>query len=217
MIETVNFAYRTDDKHFAEIKEWLDDNAKEYFDSVTVSTAGTGLICYSGSIPVMNFARSSSGVHQHTIFTLATGEYYRIPGTGYIIHIKQIIKTNYGLSFSMSNQNNTVPHSIFITKTNKGGLAVVFDTEQMIYNTGSIACVSIMNSVGFKPNLYKLEQYYGTNSGRLTTLCPFICKDVEEYTPHLFLTTYSQSLGTPCTLDIEGKKYSYNGYIALED
>ena len=105
-------------------------------------------------------------------------------------------------------------YSIFITKSNAGTTAVYakwVDFNSSAYDYSKFMVADLINSekigtVNFKGTVI---------SSDMTSLVP-ICFPSGTYAPKLFVTPYSQYVDYTGIIDVNGTKYAYDGYAALE-
>lgn len=156
--------------------------------------------------------------------------------------IRRITKTSCGIaiavySYSSITQNGSwyaanAPEALFITKDNNGNTAFVWDTLLMTgypYNNGSTASGYTDNGSYKAINVRSVSESAVSNTNRKSSYGMMKTTDAVQLVPicisgqgpcylsDCLISYYSNVLGTECTLEQNGDKYVYNGYIALKE
>lgn len=227
-IETFNFS-DTRAEHFAEIKTWLETNATDYFDSFELSEDNLTLTCKIGDKTVLTFVRGSIGNNYEETYYLYNGTTKKISAGANACYIDKIVKTANGIAIRKNYNSTEYNNYSFITKDNKGNTAFIFPSvTSNIWNvlpssggSGSIYGGIFSSEKTTFDTLFDsgLSARYGAcHNADVTVLSP-ICfyNSNSSYTPNLMVTVFGNVLNTECTLDHNGEKYFYNGYIALKE
>jgi len=157
--------------------------------------------------------------------------------------IRRITKTSCGIaiavySYSSISQNNSwytanAPEALFITKDNNGNTAFVWDTLLMTgypYNSGATASgyteSSHLTAINVKSEKQSVVTYNNADRKNNYALMKkdfvqLVRIDISDqglcYLPNCFISYHSNVLGTECTLEHNGNKYVYNGFVALKE
>lgn len=221
----------TGSEHFAEIKAWLEANATDYFDSFELSEDKLTLTCKIGDKTALTFKRADTGTSYAETFYLYNGTTQKSSGAGTkVTYIDRIVKTSNGIALRRNHSGVIYNNYSFITKDNKGNTAFVF-AKTPDQNTWNVASSTSGSNTGycsvFSSEKTTFDQlfnalistvYGACHNADVTVLSP-ICfyNSNGSYTPNLMLTVFGNVLNTECTLDHNGDKYFYNGYIALKE
>lgn len=221
----------TGSEHFVEIKTWLEANATDYFDSFELSEDKLTLTCKIGDKTALTFNRASTGTTYTETFYLYNGTTQKSSGQTSVTYIDRIVKTANGIALRKNFGGNVYNNYSFITKDNKGNTAFVLPKNIIINSwnvtsstsgTGSSVYYSVFSSekTSFEQLCgSSLSTTYGIcHNADVTVLSP-ICfyNSNGSYTPNLMITVFGNVLNVECTLDHNGDKYFYNGYIALKE
>lgn len=208
-IETTYFVNTTvAADNVTEVYAWLQSNAAEYFDSFAISDDGSTISCYIGELEALTI---SPGVNAGFTTTLINGTQKKTnAGTAATVICTKAVKTASGLAFGA---NNNVP-CFFIAKAASGetlfvlgqgaALSVNFDWYAVVptKDTAFTLCTNNQYSIGAKEN---------------TMLSPLACVNGTGYAPNLYSAPFNQYKGTEGIINLNGKQYYTNGYIALAD
>ena len=225
-IETFNFS-DTGAEHFAEIKTWLETNATDYFDSFELSEDKLTLTCKIGEKTALTFARTSERKSYCETFYNFDGTRSAQGANTNITYIDKIVKTSSGIAIRKSRGTTLTNNYTFITKTNKGDTAFVFldsasstwDVKSNISNVFHFSAFTAeKTSFDVGGNLATATRQGVCRVADTTVLSP-ICLNESNgaYMPNCMVTVFGNVLNTECTLDHNGEKYFYNGYIALKE
>ena len=229
-IETYNFS-DTGAEHFADIKAWLEANATDYFDGFELSEDKLTLTCKIGDKTALTFVRGSTGNNYVETYYLYNGTTEKISAGANACYIDKIVKTANGIAIR-KNYNNTVYNNYtFITKDNKGNTGYIFPSvlTTNIWNVslrGSSGSGSIYGGIfSSEKTAYDtlsesgLSARYGACHQADTTVLSPICfyNSNGSYTPNLMVTVFGNVLNTECTLEHNGDRYFYNGFVALKE
>lgn len=220
----------TGTEHFVEIKSWLEANATDYFDSFELSEDKLTLTCKIGDKTALTFSRTESGGTYTETFYLYNGTTQTSSGTSSAAYISNIVKTANGIAIRKTHGGTVYKNHSFITKDNKGNTAFVFLAK--LSTNGYNVAISTTTSSSAYASVFSSEKttfdtihenvispkYGACHNADITVLSPY-CFDNSNgsYTPDLMITVFGNVLNTECTLDHNGDKYFYNGYIALKE
>lgn len=200
----------TGTEHFVYIKNWLETNATDYFDSFVLSDDKLTLTCIRKSTPVMTFNRGETGLLFNVVFTSDFGASKKesISSTVKVAYVSQLMKTNYGIIIRIS-MDSDYPYAIFITKTDKNGMGILW--MKNFTETGNIYAMSAENSRSIS---YITSTSYSTSCA-LTSFAPIVLGESGDYCPNLYFAVFSAYKGTQCLMELDGRNYYSNGWIAL--
>lgn len=205
----------------SEVRDWLAANATEYFDSFVLSEDGLTLDLQKASNTYITITTTAAGSVKMKFTVYGGATHTTSHGSSESGFIERLTKTDYGICISVNYGGTSCPRSIFITKTNNGNIgAVIFHDYLSTKNTSSnyAYAISFSTSTEFVRMTATGGANFGVNPANLTTLCPIVCMgNSDEYMPNIFITPFSQYVGTECSFVFEGTEYLYNGYIALKD
>jgi hypothetical protein len=209
-----------------EFKEWMEQNATDYFDSFTIDEVegsskkvnckiddenvialgfftGTGTIIPGISVWLKNGVNmSDAGAPAKKYVTSA---YKTSKGLLIINNIKEFIaisKTNDDTMafafFRASNTNNGIPQGyVYIGE---------YEQSQTFRNITPLDHIETFNNI---------QYILATRAGK-TVMTP-ICFDSGNYTENLFQMRFSEYQGVECQFDLDGTKYVTNGIFALKE
>lgn len=200
------------------IKAWFEKNAADFFDGFTVS--GNALILSSKGRDVIRIQlKDTENPLSVSFYTLGgdVASATQISPTS-ACTVRRLAKTSCGIAMSVQFGTTQKQWGLFISKTSSGAIGAVLGTK---LRTGT-ASADITNYYIVSENsseipVIQLEKPI-TNKVDMTTFCPIVCCGTAgEYFPDCFVTPFSPYSGSECTLDAEGVKYLYNGYIAMKE
>lgn len=192
---------------FADVLEWLQTNATNYFDEIT-GDSSTNIITmtYGNASVVLN------GITNRITVTLDNGtsdnRTIRLP-------ITTMYKTDSGVYIC----NEQTPDSLqlWITKTNAGNTCVLYFCHSSStiqgYQWADLKASTSLSSFGSNQSQALSSQ---TRSASLTALTPFVFTG-GVYSDNLFLQTFNEYYGISGIFSINRTQYVSNGYIALKD
>lgn len=194
-----------------DVKNWLAENATEYFDSFNIHSGSfdSAVICGVGSTAKLYFQTTmpNNSTYNSLIITLDSGlniKFQSSDGGAYkFTYVKYAIKSDNGIMLYMDEN-----HSIIITKSNAGTTAVYAKWKT---NSSSNMVADLINSETISTQNFSSK----VESNEITALAP-LCFPSGIYAQKLFMTPYSQYVGYIGIIDINGTKYAYDGYAALE-
>lgn len=238
-IEKHFFTQSSTEANASEVVTWLTENASEYFDtfdqktgddSSSSNTAAIRMKTNNGSYVSVLLNASMSGTvanvksaNAHSKITL------NAPYTNSNAYIPYVVKTSYGIALiGLANQLR-----IFMTKSNLGTTAVYVMTRSYKDSTSSESMQFVAfdtvngNSYQKTPSMHSSSdtsklinqgyyQWQNDTTSDLTVLAPFVFKG-GTYAEHMFITPFSQYPKTICQINLNGKNYFYDGYVAIEE
>lgn len=198
----------------AEVLAFLQANAADYFDTITSPSNGM-IKCLVGTTEALVLGTGSDQINGQ--IKLANGAYKTI------IFIDSVFVRGYATSNGLLLIQQTVSYgtvSLFITKNSQGNACVVSMLKENERKPYKYVSADIVNGAA-------ITQWSSTNtmseacdvlskSAAATGLCPFVF-DSGDYTPGLFVATFSQYVGTECEFSLNGVEYVTDGAIALKD
>lgn len=214
---------------------WLTENATEYFDTFekkfgdVSNTSAIRMNTNSGAYVSINVDTSPGHSCVDVKLNKNSMKDYVSSPYSFEKYISYAIKTSYGIALIGLSNNLRV----FITKSNLGATAVYAMCKSYKDSTSSESMQFIAgdleNSLSFQKtpsihssretaNLINQGYYVWQNNGTsdLTVLAPFVFKS-NSYAEHMFITPFSQYPKTICQINLNGKNYFYDGYVALEE
>lgn len=236
-IEKHFFTTSSTSANVSEVITWLTENASEYFDTIdnkfgtedgntSIFTMRTNNGSYVGVDPTTTGSHTLVKVKSAN----ATSEIaLNAPYTNNNPYIAYAVKTSYGIALiGLANQLR-----IFMTKSNLGTTAVYVMAKSYVSSTSSESMQFVAfdtvngNSYQKTPSIHssldtanKINQGYyqwqNDTASDLTVLAPFVFKG-GTYAEHMFVTPFSQYPKIICKINVNGKNYFYDGYVALEE
>lgn len=204
--KTIFTADRTAQK--SEILAWLQANATDYFDSIETDTDGNIECSLENGAELLFMFDTSTTVYKIISKTGNTQGIYSSVSAPYT---EAGIVTSNGImliSYSGASTDNIV----IISKTNSGATSVsVYGKTSSSVNTLFQAFIDLDNDANWI--VKNFQTIFDTPA---TSLAP-VCFASGNYCEHVFMTIFSQFTNSSCIMQINGKKYAYGGYLALEE
>lgn len=202
--KTIFTADRTAQK--SEILAWLQANATDYFDQIAENSGN--IVC-----------SLENGAKFLFMFDESTTVYKIISKTGNIQGIYSSSENYTKAGIVTSNGIMLINHAlastdniVIISKTNEGKTAVsVYGKISSSVNTIFQAFMDLGNDADWMSKNF--QTIFDTPA---TSLAP-ICFLSGNYCEHVFWTHFTQFVNSPCIMQLNGKKYAYGGYLALEE
>lgn len=236
-IEKHFFTQSSTGANVSEVITWLTENASEYFDTFDNnfgSTTGdsetftmhTNNGSYVGACLYVSHGSDLVKVKSANATSEITLNAQYTNNNPYIAYA---VKTSYGIALiGLANQLR-----IFMTKSNLGTTAVYVMAKSYVDSTSSESMQFVAfdtvngNSYQKTPSIHsnsdtanKINQGYyqwqNDTASDLTVLAPFVFKG-GTYAEHMFVTPFSQYPKIICKINVNGKNYFYDGYVALEE
>ena len=200
-IEKTIFAGMGDEQKRTAFKEWLADSG--LFDSVELD--GSTVKCYVGERLVYEFWKTPS---YHAAY-LKNGYEWKM-GDFSISQLSYGVKTSKGIYIQAQ---QTYKMHIFITKSNNGDIVVLRN-----YNEGVVDVPDLEKSPPYVGNTYtwSVPVPCFTKQG-VTALAPIPSYGADTYPVGLYLLISNQYPREEAIIEVNGKRYYSNGFIALEE
>lgn len=193
---------------FADVLEWLQIYATDYFDTIT-GDSSTNIITmtYGNASVVLN------GITNRITVTLDNGTSNEKSSND--IFITEMYKTDSGIYIHNAKDANDL--QLWITKTNAGNTCVLYfyhsSSTVQGYQWADLKASTSLSSFGSNQSQALSSQ---TRSASLTALTPFVFTG-GVYSDNLFLQTFNEYYGISGIFSINRTQYVSNGYIALKD
>ena len=202
--KTIFTADRTAQK--SEILAWLQANATDYFDEIAENSGNIECSLENGAKLTFVFDETSVLYKVDS----KTGNSHPIYGSAALKYTKAGIVTSKGLMIVGAN-SSTSDNILIISKTNNEKTAISMLAAS---SSGSNRYFSFIDLDG-DSDWSRIGNNLTVFSAPITSLSP-VCFACGTYCEHVFLTPFTQFENT-CIMQINGKKYAYGGYLALEE
>ena len=202
--KTIFTADRTAQK--SEILSWLQANATDYFDQIAENSGNIECSLENGAKLTVVFDDTT------VIYKIdsKTGVSHSIYGSSTLKYTKAGVVTSKGIMIVGASASSD--NIIIISKTNTDKTAVsCYIKSTSSSNTLTNYFIDLGNDADWLGNSSSLLRY----SAPMTSLAP-VCFSCGTYCEHVFLTPFTQFENT-CIMQLNGKKYAYGGYLALEE
>lgn len=212
-IEKTYFQTDTYENNLTALKNWLDQNATEYFDSITFDTYD-GIRCYNGT----SYVRIRN-VYSTPVFEINNGTTYQTCGRDYV-YFYWAAKTSKGICIWADSRDH-----VFISKTKSGktfayimGYSNNADPyKDIVY--AETTDTQIHKIGGFSGDGNALRHWYSAHRSESpigkTSFAPLISYN-GEVADGIYMTPQSELEGVSGTIiDENDVKYIYDGYVAL--
>ena len=220
----VKTTFDSGSSNLSQVAAWLQANATDYFDEISIS--GSTITCTKDS---------------HTAFVMTdidTTRYkmYISNGTNVTLWGEKTlfgVSTSKGLLLRSVGKSATDKYNytdIIITKTNEGGLAFVAAGVAAGSGGSYSSCYYYaidFNSITLVPWIatdtndtpsYCIPNKLTLFDAHKTSMTNIVCKNADSYTPDVYQIDYSQySYDTTGKFTIDGKEYYTNSCFALAD
>lgn len=214
-----NFDQSSHANNQTDVKNWLAENATDYFDEVTTLAASGcySVKCTKGTASLEFATYNGAFRDAYSNYTglkviTSSGGTSSETSTPYDSQafncVEYALKSDAGIMLYMSTNR-----AIFITKSNSGTTSVYAKwmkgstNETVVWKYADLINSSTIGTADISAKV-TLEQ--------LTALVPFLFPD-GVYSTNLFTQVYSQYKGTTAIVDIDGTKYATDGYVALSE
>ena len=210
-IERTPIAGTTDTDTLDKLYNYLLTNAvPKYFSSVTKNISYNRVDCYIDELKFLVICTDMSD--SAVTVTTEHGTTKSTQGDSAAHKWKYAWKCENGIS--LSNSADSSAPTFTITKDNGGNTTIIF-SKYLVTGENSSESIFVIS-----PKSYDLEpKSINTNHttyDSLTTLCPLVVSDTNNYTENAFLMQYCQYSGSGI-LDIDGVKYLSNGTWCVKD
>lgn len=204
--KTIFTADRTAQK--SEILAWLQANATDYFDEISEDN-NENIVCSLENGAKLTFVFDSTA----TAYSVEskTGVSHTIGGgSSASSYTKEGIVTSKGIMI-VGNTTTSAANILIISKTNADTISLSMNAR---VGSGSSAYPCFMDLINDVDWLTKSSapQIFSTP---ITSLTP-VCFSYGTHCEHAFFTPFTQ-FENPCIMQLNGKKYAYGGYLALEE
>lgn len=212
-IEKTYFQTDTTVNNLTALKNWLDQNATEYFDSIAFDT-NNGIRCYNGT----SYVRIRN-LNTTPVFEINNGTTYQTCGTVYV-YFYWAAKTSKGICIWADSQDH-----VFISKTKSGKTFAYI----MGYTSNNEPYKDIVYAETTDTQIHKIGGSLGTDNALRhwysahrsqspigkTSFAPLISYN-GEVADGIYMTPQSELEGVSGTIiDENDVKYIYDGYVAL--
>ena len=203
--KTIFTADRTAQK--SEILSWLQANAADYFDEISEDNNGN-IVCSLENGAGFSFIFDSTSIEYE--IESKTGVTHSIYGSSSLKYTKAGVVTSKGFMIvgALSASSDNI---IIISKTSTGKTAVSMLAAS---TTGSNRYFSAIDMDG-DADWLRTGNNAVAFSAPVTSLAP-VCFSCGTHCEHTFFTPFTQ-FENPCIMQLNGKKYAYGGYLALEE
>lgn len=202
--KTIFTADRTAQK--SEILSWLQANATDYFDQIAENSGNIECSLENGAKLTFVFDETSVLYKVDS----KTGNSHSIYGSSTLKHTKAGIVTSKGLMI-VGAYSSTADNILIVSKTNNEKTAISMLAASP---SGSTRYFSFIDLDG-DTDWLRIGNNLTVFSAPITSLSP-VCFACGTYCEHVFLTSFTQFENT-CIMQINSKKYTYGGYLALEE
>ena len=199
----------------SEMLTWLQANATDFFDSI--SMASNVITCSKGSVNAL--VLSFDGKGNNITMCLANGASVKSDSVGSIF--RYAIKTSTGILLKNDGKMGVITF-LFVTKTNNDELA--FASTIYAGNYGHFFMGDVFHSSKWDDMFGGIDYMYDSNyypnywgfKSSLTTLTPLCIKQSASYTPDLNFMRFCEFPQIESKISIGGVEYYSNGYLALK-
>lgn len=216
----VKTTFDSGSSNLSQVASWLQANATDYFDDISLS--GTTITCTKDSHTA--FVMTSTSSSRYKIYT-SNGNNVTFRGDDVLFGIS----TSKGLfmrSVGLSNPSYYNYTDVFISKTDSGGLSFVVSgvdagTDSFVrFYAIDFEALSIVPWVdsGNAPEPYYIPKYITRLDADKTSIANVVCKNTDSYTPDVYQMVFSQySYDTTGIITLGENEYFTNGCFALAD
>lgn len=217
----VKTTFDSGSSNISQVAAWLQANATDYFDDISLSS--TTITCTKDSHTA--FVMTSTSSSRYKIYT-SNGNNVTFCGDDVLFGISSS-KGLFMRSVGLSNPTYYNYTDVFISKTDSGGLSFVVsgidagtDNNFARFYVLDFDALSIAPWVDSNaaPTPYYIPKYLTRLNADKTSIANVVCKNTDSYTPDVYQLVYSQySYDTTGKISIDGKNYFTNGCFALAD
>lgn len=206
-----------------EVLEWIQNNASDYFDTITADDYGT-ISCTIDGVLALKFGFTSSN-SRLKIYKMSDSETpaYTSTATETNKYFRFACVTPYGLCIKYMGNSGSMWETLWVTRTDSGNVAIVAFI-QSDSSTGKFIVGDFTQDKYFElysaENVYSMRSFMYIYNPHFTTLAPIGYGDDTDfvYLPHLFMFRFSQNQqGNPTfkKLTLNGYEYFTESYLAL--
>lgn len=216
----VKTTFDSGSSNISQVSAWLQANATDYFDDISLS--GTTITCTKDSHTA--FVMTSTSSSRYKIYT-SNGNNVTFRGDDVLFGIS----TSKGLfmrSVGLENPSYYAYTDVFITKTDSGNLSFIVSgidsgsQDNARFYATDFNALSIdfwVDSNGASGSHY-IPKYLTRLNADKTSIANVVCKNTDSYTPDVYQMVYSQySYDTTGIITLDGNEYFINGCFALAD
>lgn len=196
------FSGTTPKANAAEIYAWMQANATEYFDSITIEgssvkciTSGGGFISIKPEVREWSCKLDNGGAYSIDNYSSDTSK----------IRVSAAYKTSKGIALVISDEG-----WIFVCKSNSGSTGVLLSSY---YHPGRYAFADLAYSTKW---IYDVGYDLTHIQMAMTSLAPVPLGDSGTYADGLYFVPFYQYDNTGM-ISVGGKSYVYSGWAALEE
>jgi hypothetical protein len=208
-----------------EVLEWLQNNASDYFDTITADENGT-ISCTISGVLALKFGfttsnnrlklykKSDSETPVYTSSATATTKYFRFG-----------CKTPYGLCIKYMSDGAFMWETLWITRTNNGNVAIVAFIQTDSTSTGGKYIIGDFSQDKYfelytASSIFDMEKFMYIYNQFFTTIAPIGYGDYNDtvFLPNLYMFRFSQNQqGNPFfkILTLNDIEYFTDSYLAL--
>lgn len=205
----------------SEMISWFQNNAADYFD--TFYTSSDDFSCVINNVEVLKFTPSSGG---RDMFKVCSGAGFAA-GTSSTFYYPEVYKTDNGIVLFRKDGSDNLAGSLFITKSTSGDpLAVAAVGRSSGISDWVYFVMDFKNGDQLLKYWIKdsdIATYENLRKGAciqtgVTVLCPLIFGTLGNYSNGLYYAPFNQNPYTAGSIiELNGKKYVFDGLIALEE
>lgn len=223
-IEKTVFTATVGPNRLSELRNWLAENATDYFDTITEISSNT-FYCKKNSKNVLAFKNNGQNDNISTYLSNTTSKDWRSEST---FNANYAVKTSKGIliHFPSDASATSFPTNIFVTKTQNDGLAIAVPGTSYASTDFNEYCVAdfeqtpswsyYVKTTKNAEGLSSFKNQLGIEE-ELTVLLPIPCHGSPTYCVGLFQARYTQYPAIEGIITANGKNYYSNGYFALEE
>ena len=205
--KTIFTADRTAQK--GEIFNWLKANAEDYFDEITQNADGN-IVCSLESGAELQFIFYTT-VTTYTVKTKTGNTHTVYGGNSPASYTKAGIVTSNGIMLIGNTSTSSIENYVIISKTKANSTALAMCIKTSSANTSYSYFIDLNNDAEWLGRSVAAQAY----SVPVTSVAPAAFSS-GNYCEHVFFTPFTQ-FTEPCIMQLNGKKYAYGGYLALEE
>lgn len=216
----VKTTFDSGSSNLSQVAAWLQANATDYFDEITLSD--TTITCTKDGHTA--FVMNNSDTERYRIYT-ANAKNVTFRGGDVLFGIS----TSKGLfmrSVGIGNSTYYAYTDVFITKTDSGNLSFIVsgidsgaqDNARFYATDFNAPSIDFwVDSDGASGSHY-IPKYLTRLNADKTSIANVVCKNTDSYTPDVYQMVYSQySYDTTGIITLDGNEYFINGCFALAD
>ena len=204
--KTIFTADRTAQK--GEIFNWLKTNAEDYFDEISQNADGNIVCSLKNGAKILFMFDTSATIYK--VMSKTEKSKYIYSGSAENAYTKAGIVTSKGIML-IGALSSTVDNILIISKTNRNTTAISMNAASSSGANRYFSFIDLNNDAEWLRTGNQVSVF----SAPLTSFSP-VCFAGGNYCEHAFFTFFTQ-FSDPCVIQMNGKKYAYGGYLALEE